>query len=117
MSDGSRMKATVVSFTKKKGMSWGMADLRIVYDRLACISETLEYRPSYHLLRSNFSLLVLARDEGRACHDRWPNSSGRAESGPREGADEAGVHAGLSGACGSAHDCGDSIGGTELQGR
>jgi hypothetical protein len=31
MSEGSRMKATVVSLTKKKGMSWGMADLSMVY--------------------------------------------------------------------------------------
>jgi hypothetical protein len=31
MSDGRRIKATVVSLTKKKGMSWGMADLRTVY--------------------------------------------------------------------------------------
>ena len=31
MSDGRRIKATVVSLTKKKGMSWGIADLRTVY--------------------------------------------------------------------------------------
>ena len=31
MSEGSRIKATAVSLTKKKGMSWGMADLRMVW--------------------------------------------------------------------------------------
>lgn len=30
MSEGRRIKATVVSLTKKKGMSWGMADLSTV---------------------------------------------------------------------------------------
>jgi hypothetical protein len=39
MSDGSRMKATVVSLTKKKGISWGMADLRTIWRMLAgCLS-------------------------------------------------------------------------------
>jgi hypothetical protein len=39
MSDGSRMKATVVSLTKKKGISWGMADLRTIWRMLAgCVS-------------------------------------------------------------------------------
>jgi hypothetical protein len=31
MREGRRMNAMVVSLTKKKGMSWGMADLRMVY--------------------------------------------------------------------------------------
>ena len=30
---GRRTKATVVSLTKKKGISWGMADLRMVCSR------------------------------------------------------------------------------------
>jgi len=55
---------------------------------------------SHHLLWSDFGLLGLAGDEGRACHGRWAGSSGRAESGPREGAEEAGVHDGLSGLAG-----------------
>lgn len=105
MSDGSRMNATVVSLTKKKGMSWGIADLSIVYSislafPIAFASPDLI---SHHLLRSNLSLLVLSRDERRACHARWANGGGRAECGPREGAEEAGVHAGrVSMGCGSA---------------
>jgi hypothetical protein len=53
---------------------------------------------SHHLLWANLSLLVLARDEGGARHSRWADSHGRADSGPGEGAEEAGgVHVGLSG--------------------
>jgi hypothetical protein len=69
---------------------------------------------SYHLLRSDLGLLVLARDEGRAGHSRWADSSGRAESGPREGAEEAGVHAGRSRVCRSARCCGSPIDRMEL---
>lgn len=55
---------------------------------------------AHHLLCANFGLLVLARNQGRARHNRWADDGGRAESGPREGAEEAGVHAGLSGVAG-----------------
>ncbi|KAH7392142.1 hypothetical protein DE146DRAFT_634315 [Phaeosphaeria sp. MPI-PUGE-AT-0046c] len=51
----------------------------------------------YHLLGADLGLLGLAGDKGRASHGRWADGSGRAESGPREGAEEAGVHGGLSG--------------------
>jgi hypothetical protein len=101
MSDGSRMKATVVSLTKKKGISWGMADLRTVC-RISLV--VFVCRPmhvsSHHLLGPDLGLLVLAGGESRACHGRGAGSSGRAESGPREGAEEAGVHDGLSGVAG-----------------
>jgi hypothetical protein len=60
----------------------------------------LTYVPSHHLLRSDLGLLVLAREQSRAGHGRWAGSDGRAESGPREGAEEAGVHDGLSGVAG-----------------
>jgi hypothetical protein len=66
---------------------------------------------SHHLLRSDLRLLVLARDEGGARNHRWAGGCGHAEGGgPREGAEEAGVHGGLSRVCGSARCCGDSIG-------
>lgn len=52
-----------------------------------------------HLLRSNLSLLVLARCERRARHHRWADGGGRAESGPGEGAEETGVHVGLWDGC------------------
>jgi hypothetical protein len=69
---------------------------------------------SYHLLRSDLGLLALARDEGGAGHDRRADGGGRAESGPREGTEETGVHAGLSGGCRSAHGRGGPIGRGEL---
>lgn len=115
MSDGSRMKATVVSLTKKKGMSWGIADLSIVCRSVSLASSPLRM-PSYHLLGSNLGLLVLARGERRAGHDGWADSRGRAESGPGEGAEEAGVHGGLTAARGSARCCGYSIGERKLAG-
>jgi len=69
---------------------------------------------SYHLLGANLSLLVLARDECRARHDGWADGRGRAEGGPGEGAEDAGVHGGLSGGCGSARCRGGSIGRVKL---
>ena len=56
--------------------------------------------PSHHLLWANLGLLVLAREESGTRHggNGWAGSHGRAESsGPREGAEETGVHGGLSG--------------------
>jgi hypothetical protein len=53
--------------------------------------------PSYHLLRSGLGLLALARHERRTGHGRRAAGRGRAESGPRKGTEETGVHAGLSG--------------------
>jgi hypothetical protein len=80
-------------------MSWGMADLRTVC-RIVLVSEA-RLRAlaaiSHHLLRGDLGLLGLAGDKGRARHGRWADSRGRAESGPREGTEEAGVHGGLSG--------------------
>jgi hypothetical protein len=55
------------------------------------------YPTTHHLLWGNLGLLGLAGDKGRAGHGRWADSCGRAESGPREGTEEAGVHGGLSG--------------------
>jgi hypothetical protein len=96
MSDGSRMKATVVSLTKKKGISWGMADLRTIWRMLAGSFHRIS-PPTHHLLLRGLRLLGLAGSKGRAGHGRWADSGGRAESGPGEGTEEAGVHGGLSG--------------------
>ena len=104
------MKATVVSLTKKKGISWGMADLRTVYHTSA-IRFLISPSPTYHLLRPNLGLLVLTHRNRRARHDRWSGSHGRAESGPRERAEKAGVHGGQSGGCGSARCCRGPMGG------
>jgi hypothetical protein len=88
------MNATVVSLTKKKGMSWGMADFSIVCPALAVTLPVIgDY---YHLLWSDLRLLALTRSEGRARHHGWADGDGRAECSPREGAEEAGIHVGLS---------------------
>lgn len=106
----------VVSLTKKKGMSCGMADLRIVYNTvsrpaLGCTAVSL-----YHLLGSWLGLLRLALSgrERRARHDGRAHEGGLAKGGPREGAEEAcRVHGGL---CwlGSARDCGPPMGAVRL---
>jgi hypothetical protein len=62
-------------------------------------------QPTHHLLRGGLGLLGLAGSKGRAGHGRWADSRGRAESGPGEGTEEAGVHGGLSG--GGSARCGE----------
>lgn len=100
MSDGRRIKATVVSLTKKKGMSWGMADLRTVYCSMVSFptlpAQSTRGHP-HHLLWADLGLLGLAGDESRACHGGGADSRGGAEGSPGKGTEETGVHDGLSG--------------------
>jgi hypothetical protein len=60
----------VVSLTKKKGMSWGMADLRIVCCPLASsVLVSVDRAGAHHLLRSDLGLLALGSNERRTRHD------------------------------------------------
>ena len=93
MSDGMRMKAMVVSLTKKKGMSCGMADLRTVCSGALVFRLCWGvWRSLYHLLGLGRSLhllvLALAGGKRRARQDGWASEDGLAE-GPRNGAHEA----------------------------
>jgi hypothetical protein len=73
-----------------------MADLSTVC-RGVSFSVTLSLTlATDHLLRANLGLLVLRRGKSRARHHGRADGGGRAESGPREGTEDAGVHDGLS---------------------
>lgn len=67
MSEGSRMKATVVSLTKKKGTSWGMADLSIVCDYISFLySHSVTFGPTICCDPTSVFLFWLATRAGRA---------------------------------------------------